>query len=105
MVNRADAVLPSPSQTPRAYGGSGRSDSGRTAGFATWTAWLRRASAVSHLSVAAISSVVFTEGNVRWFRLDPAAVASADFLAARVSVSHWWAASATMTVPSLNSTS
>jgi hypothetical protein len=66
------------------------------------TEWLSRASFVAHRTVRAISSVVRTSANVCWFRwrLYPVAAAWADFRLARVSVSHWCSASATITEPS-----
>jgi hypothetical protein len=54
------------------------------------TAWFNRRSVPLQWSVAEISSVVLTEGNVRWvrMRLYPRAAAHADLRVARVSVSH-----------------
>jgi hypothetical protein len=103
----APAAWPSPSQTPRAYGASGSSCAGRSRGLVLATAWFTRRSVPLQWSVARISSVVLTEGNVRWVRvrLYPRAAAQADLRDARVSVSHWCWASATITVPSENWTS
>ncbi len=58
VVKRLAPVCPSPSHTPRVYGGTGRSRSGSRSGAQFRTAWLRRRSAVSVRSVAAICAVV-----------------------------------------------
>ena len=86
---RAPAEWPSPSQAPRAYGGTDSSAAGSCSGAAFLTLWLARPSAVSHLTVAASWAVVRTTG------------APADERrAALVLVSHWCSASATTVVPS-----
>src|SRR5262249_6625881 len=62
LVTLALADAPSPSHAPRAYGGIGRSASGRSRGRGMHTAWLGRRSAVGQRIVPAICSVVITSG-------------------------------------------
>jgi hypothetical protein len=61
----AAADVPSPSQTPNAYGGTGKSASGSSSGAEFVTEWLSRASLVAHRTERAISSVVRTSAKVR----------------------------------------
>ena len=96
-VNCAASVVPSPSQTPRVYGGSASARSGRSSGAALATLWFARRPPVSQRTVRAISSVVRTSA-----RSAPDLLERRE---ARVCVSHWCCSSATMTVPSENVTS
>ena len=62
-MNLAPLECPSPSHTPRAYGGTGRSLSGSSSGAVIGTAWLGRPSAPGHRRVRLISAVVTTSGS------------------------------------------
>src|SRR5262249_38629093 len=94
-VNAAVPVVPSPNQQPKVYGAIGNARSGKSSGRHTSTAWLvhdpRRPDTRSDCAI----SVVVT-GRSSWTRWARPAL---------VVVRHWCPASATITVPSENSTS